>query len=269
MASLSSKFRWCITGTPIQNTLKDLESLVRFLRVPVFDKSSNFHRYITKNRLQRHSQNLKFENLQKLLGSICLRRNRGAVPGLDPIFDDRQPGFTQVERMQYKDLEVSYRRAQDLTTKTRKNGLSGRIVMQAFLRLRMFCNNGPEELTDQARPGLPGSRADETLSMLQQANEAICAFCTSPVDSVSRLPDEDLCFLTVCLRLVCPTCMPTYREAYGESRLGPCPLCDKKHSFQEHNLGSEVHSNLKGGMFPSKILMLVDDVYKHFLRSKW
>lgn len=267
--SLTSQMRWCITGTPIQNSLKDLESLVRFLRMPVFDNSANFHKYITKNRLQRHSKNLKFENLQNLLGSISLRRNRTAVPGLDPVFDDRKSEFTQEERLQYKDLEVSYKRVKDLAAKTKNSEGDGHVVMEAFLRLRMFCNNGIEKQADHVRPGRSGSRADETLSILQQANEAICAYCTSPVDSASRLSGEDLCFLTVCLRLICPTCMTNYREAYEESGTGVCPLCAQEHSSHKENLESRLQTDLRRSKYPSKVLMLVEDVYKHFLHHKW
>ena len=34
--SLDSEFRWCITGTPMQNKVSDLHALLRFLRVSPF-----------------------------------------------------------------------------------------------------------------------------------------------------------------------------------------------------------------------------------------
>lgn len=40
MAELEAKRRWVLTGTPIQNRLDDLWSVVKFLRVEPFDNKS-------------------------------------------------------------------------------------------------------------------------------------------------------------------------------------------------------------------------------------
>ncbi|EGC36371.1 hypothetical protein DICPUDRAFT_31970 [Dictyostelium purpureum] len=46
--SLHSKIRWCVTGTPIQNKLDDLFSLIHFLRVEPFSNYSWWNQYILK-----------------------------------------------------------------------------------------------------------------------------------------------------------------------------------------------------------------------------
>lgn len=51
---LQSKYRWCLTGTPIQNSLEDLFSLLFFLQVPEVSDYSWFKTNIIK---MAHSQN--------------------------------------------------------------------------------------------------------------------------------------------------------------------------------------------------------------------
>jgi len=46
MAELDAKFRWCLTGTPIQYRLEDIGALLAFLRILPFDRLGTFRQCV-------------------------------------------------------------------------------------------------------------------------------------------------------------------------------------------------------------------------------
>ncbi|EPS68824.1 chromatin remodeling complex subunit, partial [Genlisea aurea] len=75
--SLRAKRRWCLSGTPIQNSIDELFSYFRFLRYAPYDKYKTFTLTI-KNMISRDS--IKgYQKLQAVLKNIMLRRTKGKV----------------------------------------------------------------------------------------------------------------------------------------------------------------------------------------------
>ncbi|KAG8164282.1 hypothetical protein KVR01_006200 [Diaporthe batatas] len=71
--------RWCLTGTPIQNSLGDYGSLLAFVGVPPFTTYDQFRFWISTPILSNRSHNL--HTLRKLVRATCLRRTK-AHPAL-------------------------------------------------------------------------------------------------------------------------------------------------------------------------------------------
>lgn len=213
--NLVAEHRWCLTGTPIQNSVEDLGALVSFLRVPLLDNPSTFRRYILSQA--RHSSRNSFKNLRLLLNSICLRRTKDVAGIFDPVVQTRTLSLDPAERRDYVALldQVRTHIDMDVSGHTARGGGSTR-MLQGILRLRLFCNNG---FMGRDASKMPFD-ADEVLSYLQQKGQASCALCSRTIYSISSVPGTDGgCPLEPCSHLACSDC------AAGPSRKKPCPRC--------------------------------------------
>lgn len=112
VASLASEQRWCMTGTPIQNSLEDLDSLVGFLRVPLLENPATFRKYIIQ--ADRAGAQHRFKNLRILLDSICLRRAGKSLGLPEPDTEVRELSFTAAERQVYNGMLERISRRIDL-----------------------------------------------------------------------------------------------------------------------------------------------------------
>jgi SNF2 family DNA or RNA helicase len=73
--ALSSQFRWCLTGTPYQNTVDDVYSLIKFLRIPPFSEWDYWKTRITQPAKQGR-MSLALTRLRTLLRAVMIRRTK-------------------------------------------------------------------------------------------------------------------------------------------------------------------------------------------------
>lgn len=70
-----SHYRWCLTGTPMQNNLDELQSLIRFLRIQPYADMSNWKDSIT-GPMKNGRGNLAMRRLQIFLKAFMKRRTK-------------------------------------------------------------------------------------------------------------------------------------------------------------------------------------------------
>ncbi|GLA64998.1 hypothetical protein AtubIFM54640_006733 [Aspergillus tubingensis] len=195
---ISASIRWCMTGTAIQNSLKDLASLLQFLRIPYLNSVVGFHKYMTKTSSRStRSVQPNYANLKCLLSVICLRRRMSTVfPALGGTFITYRPSFSEAERRVYDELIKAYdRRLKAATNMPTSKGRADKLILTAKLRLRMFCNTGLRSVflsggrSDNDTDALNLS-SDEIVTLLQQDGQNTCSICGMEILTLDP-EDED------------------------------------------------------------------------------
>ncbi|KAH8153049.1 uncharacterized protein LAJ45_02636 [Morchella importuna] len=144
VSALDAKSRWCLTGTPIINNLKDLYSLVRFLRYSGGLSDLSIYNSVITRAMKRDLAGDK-ERLQALVTALCLRRTKAMA-----FVDLRLPrltrhvyavNFSSEEKAKYELL------SKEASGLLRRYSLDEpgqevyRFILELLLRMRQVCNH--------------------------------------------------------------------------------------------------------------------------------
>jgi SWI/SNF-related matrix-associated actin-dependent regulator of chromatin subfamily A3 len=142
-----------VTGTPIQNRLSDLSSLIQFIRVNPFDDPSVFDAHILrpwKNRSDISAVN----KLKTLVKCISIRRTKGVLR-LPPRDDQiRRIDFSEIERDTYEALRLRIKAAV-LPETASKKAESYPHVLRWIDDLRAACSHGVQEAEMEGTKSFP------------------------------------------------------------------------------------------------------------------
>lgn len=201
--ALRARRRWCLTGTPIQNQLDDLYSLLKFLRAVPFSE----HYWWTScfARPLRHNPNESVPRLQELMQSLCLRRVKNAELDGERLISlpDRHVVVYKIqlqerERALYDRLETDSRDALEAYLKAAKEAAADRAAgvnpaernigkymhfLVLLTRLRQLCDH----------PGLcsgavGGSMQQEMIALMRGSEAEDCAICMRTLEEPSITP---------------------------------------------------------------------------------
>ncbi|KAI6034780.1 SNF2 family N-terminal domain-containing protein [Pisolithus microcarpus] len=127
--NLVGKYRWCFTGTPIQNKVEDLYSMFKFINIRPLGDLQEFKKYIMKP-IKGGQATLAVERLQVVLSAIMLRRRK-----------DFSASLMKVNEGLYHALEG---RLQSKVEDWVKQGVVNTrfaCVLEMLLRLRQVCDH--------------------------------------------------------------------------------------------------------------------------------
>ncbi|KAH9886946.1 SNF2 family N-terminal domain-containing protein [Cubamyces lactineus] len=169
VAMLRAKYRWCLTGTPITNTLADIYGYLRFGRFRPWNDWDDFNEFIAK--VQLTDAPLAGLRAQEVLKPIIFRRTKNATIEGQPILKLPEKHvelvfveFSPDEREIYDHME---KRAQIQINRFIRNNSLLKNHQQVFvwiLRLRQLCDH-PHLVLEQgegfADPSMIMASADE------------------------------------------------------------------------------------------------------------
>ena len=159
--ALRSEYRWCLTGTPMQNNLDELQSLIKFLRIKPYDDLREWKDQIDRPMKQGRGD-VAIRRLRTYLKIFMKRRTKdilkkdGALnPGGKPLAAGTATttGFKVTERKIEKvfaefspEERQFYERLEQRTDASLEQMMSGEKVSYAsalvlLLRLRQACNH--------------------------------------------------------------------------------------------------------------------------------
>ncbi|KEF62318.1 uncharacterized protein A1O9_00290 [Exophiala aquamarina CBS 119918] len=267
VAELDGKFRWCLTGTPIQNDLDDLGSLFAFLRIFPFDRLGVFRKFISvpfKEGGRSRSDGRRA--LVNLFDAMCIRRTKEHLNLAESTENIHHVFLSQGERNQYHKTKHDMMRAlQNLAGDSEsRNKFS---MFHAQLQLRLLCNHGTFQHQfhwARSRNSRDSRNAREfVLTAAGSDGEVLCAGCAEMVPGI--LSNRALDLSDTCAHVLCQEC----RAGSGDG----CPVCEasfaplRRPTITHSQASTEQGYFLPGG-YSSKMVALVQDLMQTSLDDK-
>ncbi|KAF3767673.1 hypothetical protein M406DRAFT_288811 [Cryphonectria parasitica EP155] len=301
---LNASRRWAVTGTPVQNKLEDLASLLAFLRVKPFHDRSMFNQYIVTPFKMCDTGIIP--KLRLLVDTITLRRMKDKIDLPKRHDQIVKLQFSAEERRMYEAFQKDAQLRVSVITGQRERMVGGKTyihILQAILRLRLFCSGGKDLMSeddlhllegssseapididsdeDDEKPALTESKAYDMFNLMQDANGDNCIICSQKLgpkegsEIESERQEEVMGYMTPCYHLLCPSCIGNFQGLCpcGAPVLSTVALRLTK-ADQEHEAHSEGNNGKVAGKMPreysgpnTKVKYLIQELHSWKAKS--
>ncbi|NXE54631.1 HLTF factor, partial [Casuarius casuarius] len=253
--SLEAHRRWVLTGTPIQNSVKDLWSLISFLKLKPFTDREWWHRTIQRPVTMGTPGGLR--RLQSLIKSITLRRTKISKVKGKPILElpERKVLIQHVtlaeeERQIYQSVKKEGKVAINRFFNEGTVLAHYADILGVLLRLRQLCCH-PHLCTNTSSSfSVAGSNTPEELRQMLVNKMKLVLSSGSDEECAVCLESLTLPVITHCAHVFCKPCI--YEVIRSEQPNASCPLCRSELRVEhlvECSLEEELNSSngKKGG----------------------
>ncbi|ERE87686.1 helicase-like transcription factor, partial [Cricetulus griseus] len=234
---LEAERRWVLTGTPIQNSLKDLWSLLSFLKLKPFIDREWWHRTIQRPVTMGEEGGLR--RLQSLIKNITLRRTKTSKIKGKPVLElPERKVFIQHITLSEEERKIYQSVKNEGKATIGRYFTEGTVlahyadVLGLLLRLRQICCHTHLLTNGMSSSGPSGNDTPEELRkmlikkmklILSSGSDEECAIC---LDSLT-VP-----VITHCAHVFCKPCI--CQVIQSEQPHAKCPLC--RNSIHGDNL---------------------------------
>ncbi|XP_056420818.1 helicase-like transcription factor isoform X2 [Hyla sarda] len=225
--SLDAVRRWVLSGTPIQNSLKDIWSILSFLKLKPFNEREWWHRTIQRPVTTGNQEGLR--RLQTLIKYITLRRTKTTKVNGKPVLELPE----RKVYIQYIKLSTEERNIYE-SMQNEGKAIIGRYfeegsvlthyadVLAVLVRLRQLCchpylvpNNFSSASTVSSTPEeMRVKLVNKIKLVLNSGSDEECSIC---LDSLN-IP-----VITHCAHVFCKLCI--CQVIHSEKPNAKCPLC--------------------------------------------
>ncbi|CAH1452492.1 unnamed protein product [Lactuca virosa] len=254
-ATLVADRRWCLTGTPIQNNLEDIFSLLRFLRIEPWGSWSWWNKLIQKPFEDGDERGLSL--VQNILRPIMLRRTKFSTDKEGRPILVLPPADMQVIYCQQTESEKDFYDALFKRSKVKFDQFveQGRVlhnyasILELLLRLRQCCDhpflvmsrgdtqdfsdldklakrflkggNNNNDTMEEGKEMPSKAYIQEVVEELRKGEQGECPICLEAFEDA---------VLTPCAHRLCRECL---LSSWRNPASGLCPVCRKSVSKQE------------------------------------
>lgn len=184
--ALSASRRIAMTGTPVENRLTELWSIMQFCNPGYLGTAEDFRRRFAVP-IERHRDKAKADALRDLVGPFVLRRLKSdpkVIVDLPPCIETKEYATLSVEQTKlYQAIVDKMLNAVDEADGIRRKGL----ILATLTRLKQICNHPANLLRDDKAPEIIDASTGQLISIDSRPLSSRSGKCTRLMKMLEEL----------------------------------------------------------------------------------